>query len=199
MPAFHEIQFPTDIAYGSAGGPEFSTDVIELGSGHERRNQNWTYPRERWDVAYGINTQAKLRALIIFFYARRGRAHGFRFKNHDDYSATDQEIGVGDGSTTIFQLVKVYEPGTYEFSRRILKPVTGTVTVYIDDVEQTEDWSVDTTTGLVTFVFAPSSGEVITANFDFDVPARFDVDYLPQRLDAYAARSAQVSILELKS
>lgn len=198
MPAFHEIRFPTDIAYGSAGGPEFSTDVIELGSGHERRNQNWTYPRERWDVAYGINTQVKLRALIVFFYARRGRAHGFRFKNHDDYRATDQEIGVGDGSTTIFQLVKVYEPGTYEFSRRISKPVTGTVTVYIDSVE-TSAFTIDTTTGIVTMDAAPVSGENVTADFDFDVPARFDVDYLPQRLETYEARSAQVSILELKS
>lgn len=195
---FHEVQFPTDISYGSAGGPEFSTEVIELGSGYERRNQNWTYPRERWNVAYGVKTTALLQLLIKFFYARHGRAIGFRFKNPDDYTASGQQLGISDGSTVEYQLIKTYISGGQTLTRKISKPVSGTVHIYIDSVEQVSDWSVDTTTGIVTFGTAPGFNTIITADFEFDIPVRFDSDYLPMRLETYLARSAEVPIVEIR-
>ncbi len=197
---FHEEQFPTDISHGSIGGPEFSTEVIVLGSGFEKRNINWSYPRERWQVAYGVRTQSLLDTLRHFFYNRKGRAIGFRFKNHDDYEGTDEDLGDGDGSTVAYQLVKIYSSGNETFTRKITKPVSGTVTVYIDSATQSDpgDYSIDLTTGIITFVAAPSSGEVVTATFEFDIPARFDTDYLPVVLSNYLARSADVSIVEIR-
>ena len=44
--------------------------------------------------------------------------------------------------------------------RTITKPVAGTVKVYLDGVEQLSGWSVDTTTGLVTFGTARPGVEV---------------------------------------
>lgn len=197
--AFHEVQFPTDISYGSIGGPEFSTEVVQLGSAYEQRNQNWTYPRERWNVAYGVNTRALLQDLTSFFYSRCGKLHGFRFKNHDDYQVSDVELGEGDGATKTFQLIKIYTDGTETYTRKITKPVSGTVTIYVDDVDTNGvGWTVNTVTGVVTFTIAPGSGEIITADFDFDVPVRFDTDYLPINLEAYLARSADVPIVEIR-
>lgn len=198
--SFHEVQFPTDISYGSIGGPEFSTDVVRLSSGFEKRNANWTYPGERWNVAYGINTKEKLISLRDFFYARKGRAYGFRFKNHDDYQGTTEELGSGDGSTDEYQLVKIYTSGGETLTRKISKPVADSVTVFIDDVDAGSVWSIDNTTGIITFDSgsAPASGEVVTATFQFDVPMRFDTDYLPINFSQYEARSAQVPIVELK-
>ena len=197
---FHEIQFPTDISYGSTGGPEFNTEVIILGSGYEKRNINWTYPRERWQIAYGVKTAEQLQTLRDFFYARQGRAIGFRFKNHDDYTATNQEIGQGDGSTTQFQLIKTYTSNSNTFDRKITKPVDGTVSIYIDSVLKSSpaDYTLDTTTGIVTFTSAPGSGEVITATFEFDIPVRFDTDYLPVNLQDYQLRAADVPIVEIR-
>ncbi len=57
--------------------------------------------------------------------------------------------------------------------RTITKPVAGTVQVYLDGVEQPSGWSVDTTTGLVTFGVPPTLGVEVTAGFEFDVPVRF--------------------------
>jgi len=198
--AFHEVQFPTDISHGSTGGPEFNTEVVILSSGFEKRNINWTYSRERWQVAYGVTTQALLDTLRHFFYNRKGRAIGFRFKNHDDYQGTDEELGEGDGSTEAFQLVKIYSSGSETFTRKITKPVSGSVSIYIDSAEQSDptDYSIDLTTGIVTFVSAPTSGEVITATFEFDIPARFDTDYLPVVLANYEARSADVPVVEIR-
>jgi uncharacterized protein (TIGR02217 family) len=44
-------------------------------------------------------------------------------------------------------------------------------------------WSVDATTGLVSFDSAPGAGVAITAGFAFDVPVRFDTDALDVTLD----------------
>ncbi len=71
-----------------------------------------------------------------FFEERRGRLHGFRWKDHADYkscppqgavSMLDQLIGIGDGVTATFQLVKHYGSGLRDYVRAITKPVAGTV------------------------------------------------------------------------
>ena len=136
-------------------------------------------------------------ALLTFFYARRGRAIGFRFKNHDDFEGVTEEIGEGDGSTVDFQLVRNYESGGKTFVRRITKPVTSTVTIYVDSVLEAAV-NINYETGVVTFAVAPTSGEVITADFEFDVPVRFDTDHLPVNLSTYQARSADVAVVEVR-
>jgi uncharacterized protein (TIGR02217 family) len=83
-----------------------------------------------------------------------------------------QLLGTGDDTQTQFQLVKHYPSGSVVEVRTITKPVAGTVRVYLDDVEQASVWSVDTTTGLVTFSAAPALGVEVTADFEFDVPVR---------------------------
>jgi uncharacterized protein (TIGR02217 family) len=153
---FHEVGFPDNIAYGATGGPEFATTVVATSAGHEKRNVNWAEARGRWDVASGLKKQAQIDELIAFFRARRGKAHGFRFKDWTDHKATGQLLGAGDDVLTQFQLVKHYPSVSVIEVRSIAKPVAGTVKVYLDGIEQPSGWTVDTTTGLVTFSTAPS-------------------------------------------
>jgi len=206
--AFHEVRFPDDISRGARGGPERRTQVVELASGDEERNASWANSRRRYDVAYGIRRADDLAVVVAFFEARNGRLHGFRFKDWADYksclpsqvpAATDQIIGTGDGSTTAFQLVKHYASGAQSWTRTITKPVAGTVRVAIDGTEQASGWSVDTTTGLVTFDSALSAGTVITAGFEFDVPVRFDTDALDVTLDLERLGSiTSIPLLEIR-
>ena len=108
-------------------------------------------------------------------------------------------IGTGDGATTAFQLVKRYASGSQTWERTITKPVVGSVTVAIDGVEQTTGWSVDTTTGLITFTTAPATGATITAGFEFDVPVRFDTDTLDVTLDIERLGSiTSIPLLEIR-
>ena len=132
MTGFHEVRFPDNIAYGATGGPEFATTVVATGSGHEKRNVNWSEARGRWDVASGLKKQAQIDELIAFFRARRGKAYGFRFKDWTDFKATGQLLGTGDDAQTEFQLVKHYPSGSVIEARTITKPVAGTVQVYKD-------------------------------------------------------------------
>src|SRR4029434_7682253 len=58
--------------------------------------------------------------------------------------------------TTQFQLVKHYPSGGVIEVRTITKPVPGTVKVYLEGIQQLSGWSVDATTGLVTFGTLPA-------------------------------------------
>ena len=187
--AFVEVQFPTDISYGSSGGPQYATDIVISQSGYEQRNVSWNQARARYNVAHGVKTQDQLNTLIAFFRARKGRAYGFRFKDWTDYSAMDEAIGTGDGHTTQFQLQRTYSSGLVDEVRTVVKPVSGTVVVYVNGTAQTSGVTVDTTTGTVTFATAPANSAVITADFEFDVPVRFDTDRLSATLDAYGINS----------
>lgn len=199
MTGFHEVQFPPDISYGASGGPGYSTTVVTTVSGHERRNANWADARGKWNVAHGLKKREQVAELIAFFRARKGRAYGFRFKDWTDYEAFAQLIGIGDGATKTFQLVKRYASGGEIETRVITKPVGGTVKVYRDGVEAASGWSVNTATGIVTFTTAPGAGVQVTADFEFDVPARFDSDQMDITIETYQLGSwGQIPVVEIR-
>lgn len=199
--SFVEIRFPEDISYGSSGGPLFSTDIVESHNGFEQRNSNWAQARARYNVAHGVKTQAQLDILIAFFRARKGKAYGFRFKDWSDYQAVGSIIGSGDGNITDFQLIKNYTSGTIAESRIIHKPVIGSYTLYKDGEVQTEttDYTIDTSTGRVSFTNAPENNAIISADFEFDVPVRFDTDQVAIKLDTYGVQTMHdIAIIELR-
>ncbi|MDD3370761.1 MAG: DUF2460 domain-containing protein [Alphaproteobacteria bacterium] len=196
---FHEIRFPDDIAYGATGGPEYLTTVVSMASGHEQRNANWSVARGTWNVASGLKNQMQLNALIAFFRARKGRAIGFRFKDWTDYKALGQRLGTGDGSTKSFQLVKAYVSGAGNDVRTITKPVQGTVALYLGGVAQTTGWSVDTTTGIVMFATAPAQNVAVIADFEFDVPVRFDTDKMAATIEQINLHQwSDIPIIEIR-
>lgn len=213
MTAFHEVVFPLDIALKSAGGPQRRTDVVVLGSGAEERNARWAHSRRRYDAGYGVKTFNALSQVVAFFEERRGRLHGFRWRDRLDHSsaapdaaiaATDQVIGTGDGTTATFNLVKTYGSLYSPYQRPIAKPVPGSVRVAVAGIEVPEGmaFSVDDTTGGVTFLAGhiPGSGQAVTAGFLFDVPVRFDTDYLEVDLSAFAAGAIpKIPLVEIKA
>ena len=79
--------------------------------------------------------------------------------------------------------MKLYTSGAQSWTRTITKPVAGTVALALNGVAQMTGWTVNTTTGVVTFTAAPAPGVAITAGFEFDVPVRFDTDTLDVTLD----------------
>ncbi len=209
---FHEVLFPLDIALRGAGGPERRTEIVVLGSGREERNARWAHSRRRYDAGYGVKSFDALAEVVAFFEERRGRLHGFRWRDRLDHSsaapgiapsALDQVIGTGDGETAQFQLVKTYG-GLHEPYRRIIgKPVPGSVRVALagDELEADVAFDCDHTTGIVSFPpgHIPQADAAVTAGFLFDVPVRFDTDYLEVDLSAFAAgQIPKIPLLEIR-
>jgi uncharacterized protein (TIGR02217 family) len=195
--AFHDIRFPTAISFGARGGPERRTEIVALGSGREERNQRWADSKRRYEAGYGVKSLDDLYTVIAFFEERRGRFHGFRWKDVADCkscaassapAATDQVLGVG-GAGPSFQLIKTYGSTFAPWSREIAKPVAGTLLVAVDGAPQAEGiaFTCDYATGLITFDVdhLPASGAAVTSGFEFDVPVRFDTDRLEISVDGF--------------
>jgi uncharacterized protein (TIGR02217 family) len=142
---FYNNLFPTDISYGSKGGPNWNTTVVELKSGHEQRNQKWSRPRYSYDVGYGVKSFDQLDALLAHFHESRGRVHSFPYKDHGDYAATNQTL-VLDGSPTT-QLIKTYGSGYNNYVRNITLPTSASVTL---NSSLYTSYSIDATTGIMT-------------------------------------------------
>jgi len=84
-------------------------------------------------------------------------------------------------------------------TRLIAKPVPGTVKVYRDGIEAMSGWAVNTATGVVTFTTAPAAGVQVTADFEFDVPVRFDSDQMDITIETYQLGSwGQIPVLEIR-
>ena len=207
---FHDIRFPASLSFGSSGGPERRTDVVTLANGFEERNTPWEHSRRRYDAGLSMRSMDDIDKVLAFFEARRGRMHGFRWKDWSDFktgvpsrevSFEDEVIAEGDEATKTYQLVKVYRSGEQTYARPVTKPVAGTVRVGIAGVEQFEGvhYEVDTATGLITFGHAPNEGMDVTAGFEFDVPVRFDTDQIVTSASTFQAGEVPaVPVVELR-
>lgn len=197
--AFHNVRLPDDVERGAKGGPRFKTKVLPLSSGHEKRNIDWENSRGEWDVGYGIQYAVDLTRVINFFYARRGRAHSFRFKDWTDFTMTGSFIALGDGTTTVFQTYKTYEDSAGFLYQRPITKLVGSQILYIDNVIVPSGYSIDVNTGLITFTSPPILNGEITMDSDFDCHVRFDSDMLDISAETFETGAIPaIKILELK-
>ena len=208
--AFHEVRFPTSLSVGSVGGPERRTDIVTLASGFEERNTPWAHARRRYDAGLGLRSLDDLEAVIAFFEARQGQLIGFRWKDWSDYrscaasqevSALDQLIALGDAVTEVFPLTKAYRSGDVTYQRPITKPVPGSVRIAVGGDPQQEgvDYTVDVTTGLVSFAHPPDLDAEIRAGYEFDVPVRFDTDAIMTSVSHFqAGQVPDVPVVEIR-
>ena len=208
--AFHEVRFPTNLSFGSIGGPERRTEIVTLASGFEERNTPWSHARRRFDAGMGLRSLDDLAALVAFFEARAGQLHGFRWKDWSDFKSCapsqppafdDQEIARGDGNTVSFQLTKSYVSGPGRYRRPVTKPVQGTVRAGLGGIElyPDADYAVDHDRGTVTFREPPEPGARVTAGFEFDVPVRFDTDRIAVSVASFqAGEMPQIPVIEVR-
>ncbi len=176
----------------------WKTRAQEAISGAETRIADWSYPRHLWELTFeflrqaGMNMQAatfagttyaEFSTLLGFFDLRSGAFDSFLYTDPDDNTVAGQPIQntvtgatTGDGSTTTFQLLRVF--GGYV--EPMFAPHTVTA-VYVDGVViyptgyTVSGWGT-ATPGIVTFVTAPTSGKVVSADFSYYFPVKFTDD-----------------------
>lgn len=158
-------RFPDKLAFGASGGPQFRTTIIELGSGFEQRNADWSVERRRYDVIHTAKTRDDFDELLAFYLGvARGRLYGFRFRDPMDYNDTHGDAigwlggGVGTGYPT-YQMYKRYVSGSNAALRAITKPY-GTISVTRGGVsvayatgspQGAGEITINTATGIITF------------------------------------------------
>ena len=204
--AFDDTRLPDDVERGALGGPGFRTTIVVLSSGFEQRNQAWQVARGRWDIGYGVQSKTDFMRVVRFFYARRGRLRGFRFKDWTDFELARQNVGTTDATTATFQIFKRYDDGGQNYDRVLNKIVTGTETVWVNAVQIAEgagadQYQLNDATGVLTLgaTLAGQTGTAVEVECEFDVPVRFDVDQLDVDAAIFDAGSIpQIPVVEVR-
>ena len=190
-----DVEFPITEAYGSTGGPQYRTDITTNSAAATEAVSRWSTGKHLYSLRHDIRSHADIYTVLNWWHAHKGAALGFLIKDFFDYATTadgatladgigaaapahgDQFIGSGDGVKTDFQLYKTYTAGSFSTVRNITKPKSGTVLVGLDTgsgpVNQASGWSVDYSTGILTFSTAPDPGDGVYWGGEFRVPVRF--------------------------
>jgi uncharacterized protein (TIGR02217 family) len=170
-------QFPIALIVSDTleAGLLFSTDIATSYGGFEQANQNWAEALGEWNFSARGKT-ADMRNLLNHFLTMNGRAHSFPFKDLLDFSVTLENIGTGDGSNKNFQLQKKYTVGSSFYVKKVKKPESGTVSIYVNGVLKTTGFTLDYLTGALSFTTAPPSGHAVAWTGNFFKTARYDTD-----------------------
>jgi len=191
--AFIEQALLDKVTYGFTGGPTFLTTRVNLLSGIVARNAERSRPLYIFNAPYENIQQVHHDVVIDAYNACLGGLHGFRFKDWADFALTIEVLGTALGGTDeTMQLIKTYSFGGTDLVRTIVKPITGTISLFEDAVPLAS--TVDTTTGIVTFT--STVGKVITATGEFDVPVMFVDDALRFNFANYRTHSIDIDLME---
>lgn len=167
-------------SFGWNGGPEFSTLIKMLRSGHERRRPLWEVVRHHYMLPImNIRDPAYLQRLKAVFLVARGAAHSFWVKDYSDFQADNETFGVGDGVETEFDLFVTSTFGGESYSRQIMRAIDGVFRVNGVPAAATFNG----TTRKVVFDVAPADESVLSWSGEFRVLVRFATDTFPMTID----------------
>lgn len=209
MSAFLEERLPVQVRIGASYADEYNVEISRTAGGREYRRLVHQFPSRRFRVSFTDDKIGLFDDVLALYHRAFGRFAGFRVKAIDDWStngttgtptALDQELI--KASTGVYQLVKAYGTNGTALSgvgypyRKLFKPVSGTVLIAVAGVPQASGWTVDTTTGQVTFSVDPGAA-MVTGGCQFDIPCRFDsaIDVTP--VSPVWAETSEIDLVEL--
>ena len=174
------------LGWSVSKAPRFATRTQKAISGRELRvidqvNPVWTFTltyeilRDSHDTrgAGGLGAGFdELRTLAGFFLQQQGAFAPFLFDDPTDDIVVGQSIGTGNSSTTVFQLVRNFGG----FSEPIVAPNLVSAIYFNGVLQSSSGYTVDATTGVVSFTTAPPTGQAITADFTYFFRVRFADD-----------------------
>jgi len=170
MPEFLEERLPIAVRAGASYSDDYAVEITQTGGSNntpatEYRRLVHPFPVRVYRVHYTQWTADLWDQIISLYHRVYGMYAGFRVKALDDYTTnnrtaaptiTDQTIALI--SAGVYQLQVAYGGSGTPISigkpkRTIFKPVVGSVIVGVNGVSVpiTAMWTVDTTTGRVTF------------------------------------------------
>lgn len=187
------------VEIGAVRIEEQDVEIVQTDGGNEVRNTRWSQPLLRFELSFPMSRRDDEVFLEIrnAYRACRGALHSFKFRDWSDYQATDEQFGTGDGTTTVFNLFKNYEFGSQTQSRRIYQPVSAIV-LKGDGVVIAAGYSVNYTTGVVTFTVAPLDEVVLTWSGEFDIPVRFDTPLQSTGVDSHIEHHESIVLQEVR-
>lgn len=133
LPIFPDRSLLRGLAFSQKWSPKFFNATATTATGADIDVGLAQYPLHDFELTYeflrdGIgwaawppNARATLefRTMMGFFLSIAGTLGRFLYQNVDDYSVTQNEIGVGDGTTTVFTLTRAFGANGYTASEPV--------------------------------------------------------------------------------
>jgi uncharacterized protein (TIGR02217 family) len=215
--------FTAEAGSGSplTGWPTYANTIIKNPkTGVHKTNVNRTDKIEVLTVNMALLTAAKREYFLNVWDGGYGSGVGLRVRVPYAYKVTDEVFGQGDGVTTVFQLkVTRGRPGVTARNNPhpIVKPVTNTnvsggVTLYEPDggsprviatpfvikivSTPTSAYTINNTTGKVTFTAPPANGAALKVTMEYDLPMAFVGNTIPFRHDV-TSEAQNVTLREI--
>lgn len=171
--------FPSNLpglAWDVLKTPFSSTRVMTARSGLEYRAANWSYGKYKWELNYTVLRQnrgglTELQQLMGFCLQMQGMFANFLYSDPTDNSVTQQPLGLGNSSQTVFPLLRTF--GGWTDPNLVLNAMT---TVYLNGtptsaytIVQVGQYGPDS----IQFNSAPGAGVQVSATFSYYWPVRF--------------------------
>ena len=208
--AFLEERLPVDVRMGASHTDDYAVNIVQTAGGAEYRNLVHQYPMRRWTINFTLMRDDLAARVLSLYHRAYGKYAGFRVRDFDDYNSSASGRGAITSndqvllrlSEGVYQLRKTYGQGGTPLSigrpvRTVYKPVAGTTIIAVDGVPAVSGFSVDNTNGQLTIPIAPTSGQVVTAGFEFDIPARFGSNIEINSLSRDVRDCGSIEIIEL--
>ena len=183
---FLNQRLPTNVELGAIRHDDEDIEIVTTDGGWEVRNARQSQSLLRFDISFPASRRddADYLAVIAMFKAARKSLHTFRFRDWSNYQLDEEVIGTGDGTTTAFQVKQSWTVDGVTHGRNITRPVSP-LSVYKDGVLQGSGYSINYTTGVLTFTAAPALGVEISVSGEFDIPVRFETPMQSTGLNKY--------------
>ena len=141
---------------------------------------SWLREQTQNNPIYGPNSpHVEFEAISQLFLSCYGTYGEFYYDDPEDDSRLGQSIGIGDGVTTTFRVMRTW--GSTPLAR--VEPVGGAnlgqpITVYLNGTPLAGAWGVNNTSSgtYLTFSSAPGAGVAITMDFSFFYRCRWKDD-----------------------
>lgn len=184
MEDFFDEELPSFLYTFIVGGPTFSTEVQTSNSKREVRFANHITPINRYKVANCKLTSTQVGELQNFFCKVQGKKYAFILRDPNEHKAENQPLLLLDAQNLKFQLIKSYDKALQHTCnaphRKILKPIKDSVRIFTNDKKERVVKNISDELGIVTVteeVLRENIG-LLRADFDFNIPVRFDTDSL---------------------
>lgn len=169
--AFINVRLPVEVEIGATRTDSEDVEIVTTDGGKDFRNVAADQSILTFDLAYPTSKRnaANYLAVRAMFKAARQAIHTFRFRDFTEYQLVDEPAT--QLTTTTFQVAKSYTAGAETHVRRITRPVSP-LALKVSGVAVVSGYSIDYTTGIITFVSPPAEPPTVTG--EFDIPVRFD-------------------------
>lgn len=167
-------------SYDKTITPVWETQIYTSSSGRETRIQKWKSPRYKISIKFNFLTDNSMQSVTLdkgdverlkgFFNTLAGAFDDFLYFDDTENYVENQSFGVGDGQTTIFQLVR-----SLPYYAEAVTGINEKPQIFVNGEEA--ECEVDAY-GVVTFAEPPEADAVLTWTGNYYFRVRFEDDEL---------------------